>query len=192
MMLIMRKIFFQKFFGLGLLILLISFVFYCNNPHGPGILNNEEEEEEEITYPFNGEADFTGDEVTVLTKCWEFTLFSITVEDSPLGESYPNGRFLIPRFKVKNLHGYLYLGEQDFTMIDRDGNIYFANTRGGTEETVPGILIGSEPLEKYEEFTGAVVFDVWDDYLDSGLVLKFESLATGTIIEFNILVDFSF
>ena len=185
----MRKIFFQKFLVPGFLILFVAFTFCCNSPHGPEILNNEEEEEE-VAYPFNGEADFTGDEVTVLTKCWEFTLINV-ISLETIGDDWPNGYFVPVQFKVKNLHEYGPLTENDFKMIDRDENIYNCNTRSFDESYFPDYFQGSKSLKPNEEFTGTVMFDIPDQYLDSGLVLKFESWFTGTVIIFNILIDLS-
>ena len=127
----MERHLFQKILIPNLLVLLIVFAFYCNNPHGPEILNNNEEDDgEEVDYPFNGEADFTGDEATVMTKCWEFTLLSVISLES-IGGFWPAGYFVPVQFKVKNLHDtYIILSaELDFTIIYRDGNTHLCNCR---------------------------------------------------------------
>ena len=125
-----------------------------------------------------------------MTKCWEFTLLSVTSLES-IGGFWPAGYFVPVRFKIKNLHEYGPLSEYDFKMIDRDENIYPCNLCAFPTDYFPDFFEGAKLLKPNEEFTGTVVFDIPDQYLNSGLVLKFESCFTGTIIIFNLLIDLS-
>ena len=174
------------------LVLLIGFIISCDSvkkaksPFSPEIPDTNGN-----NYPNQATINYTGNSVTVMTHHWEFTLINITSQESA-GPWQPNGYFVPVGFRIKNINDYRPLCSDDFKMTDRDENLYYSNTRQGIEEEYfPGLFYGIKFIKPGEELTGIVVFDIPDQYLDNGLVLRFNCPSTETIIDAYILVDLS-